>query len=50
MHHRRKASILRFILLFLYLNDNKIQDIQQPDKYKTDSDQIVKVPRKVTLK
>ena len=27
-----------------------IQDIQQPDKYKTDSDQIVKVPRKVTLK
>ena len=24
-------------------------DIQQPDKYKTDSDQIVKVPRKATL-
>ena len=29
---------------------NKIQDIQQPDKYKTDSDQIMKVPKKVTLK
>ena len=24
--------------------------IQQPDKYKTDSDQMMKVPKKVTLK
>ena len=26
MHHRRKASILRFILLFLYLNDSSSRD------------------------
>ena len=26
MHHRRKASILRFILLFLYLNDRRSRD------------------------
>ena len=29
---------------------NKIQHIQQPDTYKTDSVQIMKVPKKVTLK
>ena len=27
----------------------KRQDIQQPDKYKTDFDQIMKVPKKVTF-
>ena len=26
-----------------------MQDIQQPDKYKTDFDQIMKVPKKVTF-
>ena len=26
-----------------------MQDIQQPDKYKTDSDKIMKVPKKVTF-
>ena len=29
--------------------NNKIQDIQQPDKHKTYSDKIMKVPKKVAF-
>ena len=32
------------------LGNNKIQDIQQPVKYETDSDKELKVTKKVTLK
>ena len=32
------------------LGNNKIQDIQQPVKYETDSDNELKVTKKVTLK